>query len=93
MIQFRFSIENPWSTLWDAGWSWAGKLFAHKAWECQLYRSNVIAECMLEFTHRRDHAGLRFEFGLLTWCLTFVIYDTRHWNYDKGCWEVYEEQV
>ena len=91
MINFRFSITNPWSTLFDAGWCWGNKLTKHKAWECQVYRSNVLAEFVFELTHRQDHAGLRFEFGLFSWCFTLVIHDTRHWNYDRGGWEIYEE--
>ena len=90
MINLRFNITNPWSTIWDAGWCWGGKLFKNKAWECQVYRSNVLIEAEFNFTHRQDHAGIKLEFALFTWCLSFNIYDTRHWNYDKGCWELYD---
>lgn len=92
MINVRFSLTNPWSSLWDAGWAWAGKITKHKAWEAQIYRANVVAEFMFEFTHRQDHAGLRLEFGLLSWCFIFLIHDTRHWNYDKQCYEVYNDK-
>lgn len=91
MINIRFSIVNPWSSLWDAGRCWGGKIAKHKAWECQVYRANVIAEFLIELTHRQDHAGFRFEVSLFTWCFTFTIYDTRHWNYAKESWEIYEE--
>lgn len=91
MINLRLSITNPWSTIWDAGWAWGKKLTKHKAWECQIYRSNVLLEGEFSITHRQDHAGIKLEFGLLTWCLSFNIYDTRHWNYEAECWEVYEE--
>lgn len=91
MINIRFSITNPWSSLWSAGSSWGGKLINNKAWECQLYRANVLAEVELGLTHRQDHAGFKLELGLFTWCFIFNIYDTRHWNYDLGCWETYKE--
>ena len=90
MINIRFSITNPWSRLWDAGWSWANQLTKNKAWELQIYRANIVAEFQFEFTHRRDHAGLRLEFGLFSWCATFVIHDTRHWNYATERWETFE---
>ena len=90
MINLRLSIVNPWSSLWNAGWAWGGKITKNKSWECQIYRCNTIAEFMFEFKTRQDHAGLRLEFGLLSWCLTFVVYDNRHWNYDKECWEIYD---
>ncbi len=91
MINLRLSITNPWSTLWDAGRAWGGMITKNLAWECQLYRSNVLLECELNITHRQDHAGIKIELGLFTWCFTANIYDTRHWNYDKGRWEIYEE--
>ncbi len=91
MINLKLSIINPWSSLWDAGRAWGGKLTKNLAWESQLYRSNVILEWVFEFTHRQDHAGLRLEFGLFTWCWTFIVYDTRHWNYSTNRWEIYED--
>jgi hypothetical protein len=91
MIKINFSITNPWSSKWDAGSAWFGKLFKNKAWEFQIYRSNVVLEAVIEFTIRQDHAGLRLEFGIASWCFTFNIYDTRHWNYTDNCYEVYNE--
>lgn len=92
MIFIRFSLTNPWNTLWDAGWAWGNKLFQHKAWEIQIYRANVILEFVLNITHRQDHAGIKLELGLFTWCITFDLYDSRHWNYDKQCYEVYDDK-
>lgn len=91
MINLRLSITNPWTSIWDAGWSWGKKLSKNKAWELQIYRSNVLLEAEVNLTHRQDHAGLKLELGLLTWCLSFNVYDTRHWNYDQGCWQTYED--
>jgi hypothetical protein len=92
MIKLNCSITNPWSSKWDAGRAWGRKLTTTKAWECQLYRSNVIIEAVFEFTTRQDHAGLRLEFGIASWCFTFNIYDTRHWNYAENCYQVYKDE-
>jgi len=91
MINLRFSLTNPWSRLFDAGWCWAKKITENKAVELQLYRCNTIIEGQFEFTTRQDHAGLRLEFGLLSYVLAFNLHDTRHWNYAAERWEIYEE--
>ncbi len=91
MINLRFSLVNPWSDLFDAGWCWGKKISKNKAWELQLYRCNTIIEGQFEFTTRQDHAGLRLEFGLLSYVLAFNFHDTRHWNSDAGEWQVYND--
>lgn len=90
MINFGFTIENPYSDKFDAGWCWSGKLTKNKAWEVQAYRSNVIVECEIRLTHRTDHAGFKIELGLFSFSFVAQIYDTRHWNYDTQNWEIYE---
>ena len=92
MFRLRFELANPWSDRFDPGYCWSKKLTKNKAWELQAYRSNTIVEAYLEFTHRQDHAGLRIEFGLFTFSITFNIYDTRHWNYADKRWEVYDDE-
>ncbi len=92
MIKFGITVENPWSDRFDPGYAWAGKLFKYKAWEFQAYRSNAIAEVCVEFTHRQDHAGLKIELGLFSFNFVAQIYDSRHWNYNKKQWEVYDDQ-
>ncbi len=92
MIKISFSIINPWSDKFDAGYSWYGKLTKNKAWEVQFYRSNTIAEALAELTHRQDHAGLGLELGLLSFNLTFKLYDSRHWNYATKSWETYDDK-
>ena len=91
MIKLNFTIENPWSDRFDAGYAWGGKIIAHKCWEAQAYRSNTIVEGAIEFTARQDHAGLKLEFGIFSFSFIFQIYDSRHWNYDKKQWEVYDD--
>ncbi len=90
MIRLSFSVTNPWSDLFDAGWCWSKKITKNKAAEIQLYRCNTLVEGQFEFTTRQDHAGLRLEIGLLSYVLTFNLYDTRHWNYAAGRYEIYD---
>lgn len=92
MFKVNFILENPWSDRFDAGSAWGNKLTKNKAWEFQAYRSNTIIESTVELTHRQDHAGLKLEFGILTFSFVFQIYDTRHWNYATKKWEVYDDQ-
>lgn len=90
MLKINLQITNPWSDRFDPGWAWGKKLTDNKACEFQVYRSNCIVEATLEVTHRQDHAGVRLEFGILSYSVTFQIYDTRHWNYATQRWEIYD---
>lgn len=91
MIRLSLTVENPWSDRFDAGWMRGGHFFGNKAWEFQAYRSNTVVEGLFELTSHQDHAGLKLEFGILTFSFVFQIYDTRHWNYAERRWEVYDD--
>lgn len=88
MINFQVSISNPWSTGFDNIKCWYGKTFVkHKYWECEILKTNDIVFMQFSITHRRDHAGVRFEVGLVGYNLSVNIYDNRHWNEKNGTWE------
>jgi hypothetical protein len=74
-------------------WSWDKKLTKNKAVEIEVYRSNTVIEFEARLRHREDHAGLTIGLGLLSYTLRAQFYDTRHWNYEKKAWEVYEENL
>ena len=93
MIYINLSLKNPWSDRFEPVWSWSKRLFEHKAVEVEVYRSNIIAEFGSRFTAREDHAGLTLGLGLLSYTLRAQVYDTRHWNYEKKAWEIYEENL
>jgi hypothetical protein len=93
MIYINLSLKNPWSDHFEPVWSWSKRLFKHKAVEVEVYCSNTIAEFGSRFTAREDHAGLTLGLGLLSYTLRAQFYDTRHWNYEKKAWEVYEENL
>lgn len=47
-----------------------------------------IFKLQLDFHSRgRDHAGFYFDINLFGWELSFRIYDSRHWDYEKWLWE------
>ena len=90
MINFSFSIDNPWSDRWSTIWCKNGLLPKHKAWEFNVYRTHQIIDAELRLTFKDDHAGLLVLFGLFGYALEISIYDTRHWDYENNCWEIYD---
>lgn len=41
----------------------------------------------ISYNNKGDHAGFRFNIGILGLCFEFNICDIRHWNFDQECWE------
>ena len=93
MIYINLSLMNPWSDRFDPVWSWDTKLTKNKAVEIEVYRSNTVIEFEARLRHREDHAGLTVGLGLLSYTLRAQFCDTRHWNYEKKAWQVYEENL
>ena len=93
MIYLNFSLMNPWSDCFEPVWSWGKAVSKYKAVEVEVYRSNTVAEFESRLRFREDHAGLTFGLGFLSYTLRAQFYDTRHWNYEKKAWEVYEENL
>lgn len=67
-------------------------LTTNKSFEWQFEFGGKFATDLFEFslqwTLKGDHAGLGFTFSLykLFW-IELQIYDVRHWDYEKDCWE------
>jgi hypothetical protein len=93
LIYINLSLINPWSDLFKPAWSWDKKLTKNKAVEIEVYRSNTVAEFEARLRYREDHAGLTIGLGVLSYTLRAQFYDTRHWNYEKKAWEIYEEDL
>jgi hypothetical protein len=70
----------------------SGLLTPNKAWEVDVtvYPSDLL-HLEVRYTKEEDHAGLTLTFGLFGVSLDFMIYDTRHWNYEKNSWEEYND--
>ena len=80
MINFNFSIDNPWSTRWRTLFCRAGLLWsATKAWEFNGYATHQIVDLTFELRQGKiDHPGVFLMIGLFGYALEFNIYDTRH---------------
>jgi len=91
MIYLNLTFRNPFSDKFEHVYATGSRLFKHKAWEFEIYRSDTIAELETRITIREDHAGVKLGIGLLSWTINLQFYDTRHWNYNTKTWEVYEE--
>lgn len=94
MINFHFSIRNPWSqqfkNLWCRVYDTPHK---NKFIELEVYKDSSLLSFHLNITTRQSHAGLDFEFGLLSYCFHFNFYDSRHWNYEEGRYYKYSEEL
>lgn len=93
MINFNFSISNPWYCPFGTIKFWTGKTpFANKFWEFELYRNSSLLNVAFGFTVRQSHAGLNVELGLLGFNANFTLCDNRHWDYENNCYEIYDKK-
>jgi hypothetical protein len=87
MINLLLEIVNPFSRKFSVIFSKHGRLNGSKAWEYNVYRTNTIFLAAFDFSMKKDHAGCKFRFGVLSFETEFQIYDSRHWDYQLGKWE------
>jgi hypothetical protein len=92
MIKLNLCIYNPWSQNWNTLWNKSSFVGKNKAVEFNGYRTNHIVNVDLHLKPRGDHAGVRIVLGLFGYDTELHFYDTRHWNYETGAWEVYDEK-
>jgi len=90
MINLNFSISNPWSDRWNAIWCKSGSLCKFKGWEFNIYKTHYLINVDLSLNVRCDHAGFQIMLGLFGYSVELHFYDSRHWNYENNCWEVYD---
>ena len=80
---------------WESVLSRRGKTrWPNKAWEVEVHNfgwGNII-DFEFAWTRRTDHAGLRLKLGLFGYLMEATLYDTRHWDSNKGQWQVYDEE-
>ncbi len=92
LINFRLEIANPWSKdrFKNLGCVF-GKISKNLAWELEhTFYDGTVIDFDISITRRENHAGLEVVLGILTYGIHFRIYDTRHWDYARGCWENYD---
>lgn len=92
MIYFNINIRNPyWWNRFKSIKSWAGSTpFEYKFWEVQIMKSAELFRIEFEWNIRQDHAGINLELGLLGYCATFGIHDSRHWDIETDNWVNYD---
>lgn len=93
MININFTIRNPWSNqfknIWNRSWSTP---FKNKFIELEVIKDVTLISFQFNWTIRQSHAGLELEAGLFGYCIQFNLYDSRHWDYDNNCYELYQEE-
>jgi hypothetical protein len=91
VIYLNLNIRNPkWWDRFESLWCKTGKTpFEHKFWEVQFMKTPELFRIEFNWTVQQDHAGVRFELGLVGYQLDMSFSDSRHWNYKNNCWEVY----
>ena len=68
------------------------QLTKHKFLEIESYGgTDDIIGFAFRFGFRRDHEGIMLELSLLRQSINIQIYDNRHWNHEKNCYETYED--
>ena len=87
VLNIRIELKNPfdrWDYFRNLGFI-SGQVFGHKFWELEhSYYSPMLVDADIRWKHQTDHAGLDVSVGIFGYGISFRIYDTRHWNYEKG---------
>ena len=69
------------------------KLTKNKSIELQISKGgDEIISGAFRLAFKEDHAGLMIDLSLFRRSIYFQIYDNRHWNYEKNCYETYEDK-
>lgn len=93
MICFAIELSIPSRKPLKALLEKSGEISDNAAWEFNCYHEplRLFAVKALLKTHC-DHAGLSVELALLGLSAEFMIYDTRHWDYEENRWCSSEEE-
>lgn len=83
MINFSFSLINPWGKRWSNVWCRVYNTpFKNKFLELEVLKDTTIVSFMFRLATRQSHGGLSMELGLLGYSFNFNFYDNRHWSYE-----------
>jgi hypothetical protein len=97
MIRFIFNIRNPFQVNDKERVDYieySRNLTKNKHLEVQLSKltpTNVFGISLDTIWYGQDHGGFNFNIELLGYYFEIHIYDIRHWDFENGCWEIYEE--
>lgn len=93
MINFSFSLINPWSKRWKNVWTYSYNTpFKNKFLELEVHKDSTLISFMFQLSTRQSHGGLSMELGLFGYSFNFNFYDNRHWNYEAGRYFNYGEE-
>lgn len=92
MIYAKFAIINPWhKNKFKNVVNWSKLVRKNKAIEFEvIYTDYELLKGEFELSFNKDHAGLDLKLGLLGYSIEFTLYDTRHWDEEKGAWKNYD---
>ena len=91
MINFNFSLRNPFSNKFENVFCKNFRLTEHKSAEVECINSNSIFEFGFSLDTRCDHAGVGITFGLLGYVILAEFRDGRHWNEKEGRYYIYDD--
>lgn len=96
MIDFRFSIKNPfkcgeWVDLYQGEWL----ITKNKVFEVGFfnYRYNLFEFDLDLNWFGSDHAGPEFKLNIFGFEVRVALRDTRHWNHKENRWYRYTQGV
>ena len=90
MINFSFSIQNPFGNRWETFGNPSWQISRNKFIELQFVRGTDILGLSFRLTTRQDHAGVFASMSVLGYEVMFHFYDTRHWNHEAGRYYAYD---
>ncbi len=99
MINLFLSIQNPlfkkegYIGKFRSAFFWHKKLSKNKYFEIQFDKFSKQDLFTFNLDLRlfgRDHAGPETLIGFFGYELIIKIYDCRHWDYEKNCWQNYD---
>jgi hypothetical protein len=81
VIFLGLALRNPWSTRFQHVAERVIAVSKNKTIELGLYKDNCIFECSFGITgFKQDHAGVRFNIGLLGYTFDFTFYHKGHYS-------------
>jgi len=91
LIDIRAQITNPfdWDYFKTLG-SCHGRVSKFMYWEIEHnFYGNSLLDIDCHIAIKEHHAGVSITLGLLGYGVHLHVYDCRHWNYEKECYETY----
>lgn len=99
MIRLQFDFVNPWKHDVEIDYNrhWVDinrRLFGNRNFMFEIFRGAPysIFKIDIDLAWRgSDHAGPGFEIEIYGYTIHCEFYDSRHWDWDRGAWEDYDD--